>query len=167
MTPPWMDAFEPLQSPAPVSWWPPAPGWWLMGIALLALLIVASLRWRVHVRRNRYRRILRKELDALWQSHRPDLHPDAIGAYLAGCCERLRRAWSVFDARRAALPARDLLASLEETPGVIIPRTVLHDIEPLLYGRNPTGMTSEALDLPGFHRQLLIWSRHHRREPPC
>ena len=30
-----LDQLEPLIAPAPISWWPPAPGWWLL--ALLAL----------------------------------------------------------------------------------------------------------------------------------
>ncbi|MBT8150535.1 MAG: DUF4381 domain-containing protein [Gammaproteobacteria bacterium] len=44
----------PLATPAPVSWWPPAPGWWLLFFALLALLL-ASFRW-ARPRWRRYRR---------------------------------------------------------------------------------------------------------------
>lgn len=35
---------EPLREPPPVPFWPPAPGWWILGILFLALLIV-STRW--------------------------------------------------------------------------------------------------------------------------
>jgi hypothetical protein len=34
-----------IHLPAPVGWWPPAPGWWLL--ALVAVLIVAGLWWWV------------------------------------------------------------------------------------------------------------------------
>lgn len=33
-----LDQLEPLLAPAPVGWWPPAPGWWLLALALPVLL---------------------------------------------------------------------------------------------------------------------------------
>lgn len=33
-----LDRLEPLIAPAPIGWWPPAPGWWLLAV-LLALLL--------------------------------------------------------------------------------------------------------------------------------
>lgn len=38
-----LDQLAPLIDPEPISWWPPAPGWWLLGLALL--LGLAAL-WR-------------------------------------------------------------------------------------------------------------------------
>lgn len=50
---------KPLVTPEAISWWPPAPGWWVLGIALLLALIVFLVwswkRWR-HYRGTRYQR---------------------------------------------------------------------------------------------------------------
>lgn len=32
-----LDQLEPLLAPAPIGWWPPAPGWWLLALALPVL----------------------------------------------------------------------------------------------------------------------------------
>lgn len=43
-TPDPLAALKPLHDPAPISWWPPAPGWWLV---LLLVTIVAFLVYRL------------------------------------------------------------------------------------------------------------------------
>jgi hypothetical protein len=41
-----------IHLPGPVSWWPPAPGWWLLvGLALGALVFALLYRMRLRVRR--------------------------------------------------------------------------------------------------------------------
>ena len=53
------DIIEPL----PVSWWPPAPGWWvLLGLGLLGLLALAVRGWRSW-QANAYRRVALAEIE--------------------------------------------------------------------------------------------------------
>lgn len=52
-------------TPEPVGLWPPAPGWWLLGI-LLCILIGVSIfaLWR-HRRQNRYKKFALAELETI------------------------------------------------------------------------------------------------------
>jgi hypothetical protein len=57
-----------IPDPAPVSWMPQAPGWWVLGALVLVLLLwIAFRRWQ-RWRRNRYRREAQAELAALEQA---------------------------------------------------------------------------------------------------
>ncbi|WEK49675.1 MAG: DUF4381 domain-containing protein [Candidatus Kaistia colombiensis] len=51
--------------PTPVSWWPPAPGWWVLAAAVLAGLALLAARQIVRHRRDAYRRQALRELAAL------------------------------------------------------------------------------------------------------
>ncbi|OCX20102.1 hypothetical protein BBI09_06935 [Stutzerimonas xanthomarina] len=42
-----LDELAPLIAPAPVSWWPPAPGWWFLATGLLGCLLLWRIKpWR-------------------------------------------------------------------------------------------------------------------------
>lgn len=45
-----------IHLPEPVSWWPPALGWWLTAALLVGLLLSAFLMWRRRRQRFGYRR---------------------------------------------------------------------------------------------------------------
>lgn len=51
--------------PPPVSYWPPAPGWWILAAALLAVLALLVARAIVRHRHDAYRRQALRELKAL------------------------------------------------------------------------------------------------------
>jgi hypothetical protein len=63
-----------IHLPAPVSWWPPAPGWWIV-VVLSVVLCVGAVwlyRWRL-AKRNSPLVIARDELEhvrAQWSGHR-------------------------------------------------------------------------------------------------
>jgi len=54
-----------IVQPAPVSFWPPAPGWWIVAIAILAGLALLLARQIVRHRHDAYRRQALRELAAL------------------------------------------------------------------------------------------------------
>jgi len=64
-----------IHLPPPVSWWPPAPGWWLAGLCLLALIGGGGyLLWRFY----RRGQIRRTALAALRQLCDTDLPEDRV-----------------------------------------------------------------------------------------
>ncbi len=88
-----------IHLPPPVSWWPPAPGWW--GLLAIAVALVALSLWLRHrLRRSTVRRTALRELAALERD--PALSPS----------ERLQRLSTLL--RRAALSIypRDEVAGL-------------------------------------------------------
>jgi uncharacterized protein YjiS (DUF1127 family) len=60
-----LDRLHDIVTPPPVSWWPPAPGWYLVGVVGLILVGVAAWAAIARWRRNRYRREALRELSRL------------------------------------------------------------------------------------------------------
>ena len=145
-----------IHLPAPVDWWPPAPGWWLLAVLILTLL-GTGLAWLVRRhRRRRYRRIAAREVDALyrrWQQQR-----DAR-VFLLELNRLLKRAaLHAFPAQQvAALSGARWLAFLDAT----LPRPqfdtaatrVLADV----YRPDPAPLEADEL-----RRAAQFWLRRHR-----
>lgn len=109
-----MNAEDPLAAlrditpPEAISWWPLAPGWWLLILLALAAVVLLSQRlWR-HYRSNRYRRTAQELLKQLSDDF--ERHGNAQ-VTLAECLEILRR---------VARHRRDLHAALPLSGGEFI-----------------------------------------------
>jgi hypothetical protein len=63
-----------------VSWWPLAPGWWLVGVAFFALVLWFARHARRAWERNRRRRQLLQCVTLLAERHDPDSEPQALAA---------------------------------------------------------------------------------------
>ena len=60
-----LEQLAPLREPAPITWWPPAPGWWLLGVLMMALLLWGAYWLAARYARNRYRRQALKVVDRM------------------------------------------------------------------------------------------------------
>lgn len=56
-----------IHLPDPVSWWPPAPGWWILGVLILSV-IAAGIWWYRNPSVRAYR-VARKELKNLREEY--------------------------------------------------------------------------------------------------
>ncbi|WP_027896056.1 DUF4381 domain-containing protein [Zestomonas thermotolerans] len=158
-----LDRLEPLIAPPPVSWWPPAPGWWLL-VTLLPLL--AWLLWRLRTRLpRRQTKAAAPELDPLRQAALDELarlrrpYDEPAGPWLQQLNELLKRlcrshypndpchtlsgrAWLAFLDTRC--PAAGLTRWMVLVEGAYRPQCRLDD---------------KAVD--GLYQAVEIWIRKH------
>lgn len=143
-----------LHQPAPIGWWPPAPGWWFL--LLGAALMLAYLLWRRH-QRHATRRLGRRALAAAyraWHDHQSDAR------YLSEVNIALRRI------ALTVRPRRDVCA-LTGTPWI----NALNALSTHRF----TKQSATALSLvayqcdpqwpvPALHQELMKWSSHLQRD---
>lgn len=142
-----------IHLPDPVSWWPPAPGWWLLAASLAALAaLVAVVVWR---RRTRVQRRGLAMLEALHARYRRD---GDGGALVRGLSTLLRRLALEFHPRRevAGLTGSRWLEVLDAgLPGQPFSRGVGRRLADAPYRRAPALEPGEAAALLALSRQRI------------
>lgn len=78
-----------IHLPDPVSWWPPAPGWWLLGLGALVALGLASWALGRHLKRRRRLRRVLAEVDALAAAYHRDGDAQALCSGLSLALRRV------------------------------------------------------------------------------
>ncbi len=159
-----IDRLHDILVPAPVPWWPPAPGWWwVMGFALVilsALALRAFVRWQ----HNRYRREALGELTALEASLKD---PAQRSAALLDLSELLKRtALTAYPRTRVAgltgaewssfldLTAKN--ASFSQGPGAALGNAVYDP-------RSVAALDENTIET--LVRAARGWIRHHQTTP--
>jgi len=154
-----LDQLEPLRTPPPIGWWPPAPGWWLVAVLLLAVLLLLArwlwARWWAGA----YRRDASKQLNQ-W-SRQPEavtleqinrlLKATALKAWPSEVVASLSEAsWVEFlEASTAGKRSTDfaILRELYQTPSMPAPNSLIdsardwihfHRVKPLDQSSSPT-----------------------------
>lgn len=77
-----------IHLPEPISWWPPAPGWWMLAVFVLVvigLLILAMRLWR----RGQLRRDARSALSQIRTSHEQHDNAHRLAADLSVLLRRI------------------------------------------------------------------------------
>lgn len=83
-----LNQLPPLAMPENISSWPPAPGWWILALLLLALVFSVTYYLCRIYQNGRRRRLAIKEVNNLWQHYQQTGDPRH---YLQRCNNILRR----------------------------------------------------------------------------
>lgn len=71
-----------IHLPEPVSWWPPAPGWWGLALVVLALFGLGAYILLRYLRKKQYRKAALKELTLLRKNSDPRTALEQLAALL-------------------------------------------------------------------------------------
>lgn len=150
-----------IHMPGDVSFWPPAPGWWIVaGLMLVALIIAAVWRYR-HLQQNRYRQQAAKELQAAWQQFHQD---HKTQPYLLQLTQLLKRtALTAYPKLQVnSLQGREWLNFLDAT--------LADNTAPFSQGQGkqlldlPYRQPTSNPELTSLHQLCLRWLQEHRRQ---
>ena len=101
-----------IHLPEAVSWWPPAPGWWIL-LALAGTLLLLGWRWRKHLRNTRLRRAGLRRLNRMHAEYQRTGDLQRLAQQLSALLRRI--ALSRFPRHEvAALTGDDWLAFLDD-----------------------------------------------------
>jgi len=73
--PSFVEQLHDIHLPPPVSWWPPAPGWWVLAILMLGLCVGFGIWQWQRFRRTAFRRMAMAEWRALEQAFEQGADP--------------------------------------------------------------------------------------------
>jgi hypothetical protein len=134
--------------PPPVSWWPPAPGWYVVLGLLIGCLFVLAIQAFISYRRNAYRRAALDELQSA------DEGSDKIG-FISALLKRT--ALSAYPREQvASLTGKAWVRWLSEAAGLDVSAPVREALQHGVYGGIPVTDTQALTD---FAAQ---WIRRHR-----
>lgn len=134
-----------IAEPTPVPWWPPAVGWWILFVVVVAAGIWAALRaWR-RWQANAYRRAALNEL-------RSATNPVEMAEILK------RTALCAFPRTSVASLSGEAWSDwLRQTVGQELPVPVAETLEHGVYDETNN---KDLADVASF---VALWIRHHRR----
>jgi len=66
---PALAALRDIHGAPDIPWWPPAPGWWVLGILLLVAMVWAAIRLNGYLRRMALQRRVIRQLESCRQAY--------------------------------------------------------------------------------------------------
>ncbi len=140
-----------IHLPEPISWWPPAIGWWLSAALILTVIICVIWGYK-HWQKSAYRRIAIREIDRLFGSQPTSLASD-LNQLLKSVAQQ---SYSTLEVSR--LSAREWLEFLDNSANMQAFNSGSGQILATApYEKNPT------IDNPGELKKCCIqWIRRHK-----
>ncbi len=146
-----------IHVPADPSWWPPAPGWWLLAVLLLAMLFAVALVWRYARRRLRARRLVWRELEACRLRHARDADDVRLATGLHELLRRVARLHDPAAVRQQGAAWRATLQRVPVAPGVL---QQLLALEQAMYRDDVAFDSAQALAAVHAWLALAVRPRH-------
>ena len=136
-----LDQLYDIVVPEPASWWPPAPGGWILFFAFITLFSILLIRWLKKYRQNAYRRAAMAELKRAGSA--------------AEMAEILRRTALAAYPREstASLHGADWFQWLEKTASLPLPEAVKNALT-AVYSGKPS-------DPEALHNYVGQWIQTH------
>lgn len=107
-------ALAPLRAPEAIGAWPPAPGWWLLAITVLAGIAAGAIWLLRRYQRNRYRRQGLEVLKRIEERYQQNRDPIACSAAINSLLKRV--ALQAYPQRNiAALSGQDWVDFLQDS----------------------------------------------------
>jgi hypothetical protein len=150
-------ALQPLREPEAITWWPLAPGWWLLGFLILAAIAITAHILYSRYQARRYRRLGCAQLKQLHADYREN---DDTRGFLSAANALLK------SVALQAYPANQVAASHGSEWADFLNNSVsgkmLFDASftAAIYQENVTGFDADA-----FHGAAEHWIKHHRVKP--
>ena len=157
-----LDQLRDIHLPPSVSWWPPAPGWWVLAFLLLAGIGYLLIRVRANWLAKAYRREALQQLKKLKLAF--DQHQDSQ-RYLQELLALLRRTVKTVWPERhwESLPAGQFVENIFNKNFKKY-QIIKADIESCLYRRN----NIDCLPVTErFETLVRDWLKNHRRGGQC
>ena len=149
-----------IHLPDPVSYWPPAPGWWILAIFLLLGIGFVSVFIYKIWRKNRYRTLALREIQHLRLSLKgAENESEAIRNYLMQLNILLRRVALAYYPREqvASLSGKDWLHFLDSSGGT----QQFSNGVGMALGLGPY-QASPKVDVDQLHRLSCNWIKNHQ-----
>ncbi|WP_458070216.1 DUF4381 domain-containing protein [Rhodanobacter sp. BL-MT-08] len=129
-----------IHLPSDPSWWPPAPGWWILAALVIATLLIGVSILRRYRKKVRQRGRVLAELDALEQQYARDGNPAILAS---GMHQLLRRVARRHDARASNLRGQAWRETLSRVPVDVTALDQLVALEQVMY-RAPSSFDQAA-----------------------
>lgn len=146
-----------IQLPEPVSWWPPALGWWLLTAVLVVVAVVITRLLKVKQAKWRFQR---ESLARLEASYRAWQQTEDADAYIDSASALLRQIAIAYGgrARVAHLSGDPYLAYLGELSVGGVGRGMQRHLGTDRYRKNRT-----AIDVDTLHNEFKLWLKGVRK----
>lgn len=154
-----LDQLRPNHLPDPVSFWPPAPGWWISALLITLVLVLTGIWLYRFIRNRRYRRQAAAEAKVILQEYQQ--HND--DCRFAQECNRLLKRTALHAYPREAVARLhgqqwlEFLSAKSGNKGFIQgPGEALGDA---LYSQQHS--QSITVEVDALHSMTLSWIRKH------